>query len=204
VREQAAPDVVAANRSALKEWASVEAALVGGGTILMLRKGGIYEQKQGFQVEHRQFWIFPTLFHQSPDELAPAFEWALESAASRHPAGPRLRIGSYAMVTDALRVERMEALERLAGLHPLANPTVHARFHYRKRPYLHVLVVRHYRLPEPRMIRNTAEYEGCISWVELETALPTGQLRPVLAEAQFEQRREDVLRRLGTDGVERV
>jgi hypothetical protein len=75
------------NRSALKEWASIEVALEQGTTVLMLRKGGIYEQKQGFQVEHRQFWLFPTLFHQGADELAPTFEWTIRAAEERAPAG---------------------------------------------------------------------------------------------------------------------
>jgi hypothetical protein len=199
-----APQIPAAARSALKEWAAVEAALERGSSVMLLRKGGIYEQKHGFQVEHRQFWLFPTLFHQSPADLAPSFEWAIREAIARHEPGPAIRIGSYAVVTDALRVERFDALERLAGLHPFAGPTVQARFHYRKRPYLHVLVVRHHVLEAPHRVRTTAEYEGCISWVELDEPLATAGLRPVMEARAFEDERRRVLDALGQDGVTRL
>jgi hypothetical protein len=187
------------NRSALKEWASIEVALEQGATVLMVRKGGIYEQKLGFQVEHRQFWLFPTLFHQGADELAPAFEWAIRAAEERVPAAGTLRIANYAEVTDALRVESFAALERIAGLHPLSPATVHARFHYKRRPYLHVLVVRVHRLQTPLLVPNREAYDGCVSWVELEEPLSTAAVTPVLSDREFEERRGEVLERLSDE-----
>jgi hypothetical protein len=193
-----------ADRSALKEWASVMFVLDRGATVLLLRKGGIYEQKQGFQVEHRRFWVFPTRFHQNADELHPAFEWALPGTAASEPEGATLRIGVYADVTDALRVERFDLLDRLTGHHPLASSTVHARFHYKGRPYLHVLVVRAYRLAEPHRIKNLPEYDGCVSWVELADPLATAGVEPVLETEEFDGRRAEILEVLDSDGVTRL
>jgi len=56
---------------ALKEWASVIAALESGRQILLLRKGGILEQsnKNRFSIIHNEFLFFPTYLHQSRGEL---------------------------------------------------------------------------------------------------------------------------------------
>ena len=174
----------------------MEQILAAGRSCILLRKGGIWEQKQAFTVEHREFWIFPTHFHQNPHELVPESLWALESGRAAHPDGDRVRIEHYAVVHDAFRVEDLDALQRLEGLHPLDPATVEARFRYRDRPYLHVLVLRVYRLPEPYIIPNTLAYEGCISWVELDEPLSTVGAIPVLDDREFEEARKGIAERL--------
>src|SRR3712207_7295760 len=54
---------------ALKEWAVVCRALEEGRQVLLLRKGGILEYRQGFKVKHDRFLLFPTYEHQSKDHL---------------------------------------------------------------------------------------------------------------------------------------
>src|SRR5689334_22817537 len=49
---------------ALKEWAVVCAALASGRQIVLLRKGGIYEAAGEFELENREFLLFPTYLHQ--------------------------------------------------------------------------------------------------------------------------------------------
>ena len=58
-----------ANEWAFKEWAVVCAALASGRQSVILRKGGIHEGRDGFRVDHREFWLFPTRFHQEPGEV---------------------------------------------------------------------------------------------------------------------------------------
>ena len=57
---------------ALKEWATVCAALGDGRQMILLRKGGIYESAGEFEIEHRQFLLFPTYLHQNAEMLKPA------------------------------------------------------------------------------------------------------------------------------------
>jgi hypothetical protein len=190
------------SRSALKEWATVERALAEGRITVLVRKGGIRERRRDFEVEHREFWLFPTHYHQNPHELVEAFRPLLDEEPP--PSLDEIRIGTYAVVTDALRVESLEALERLEGLHPLAQETVRSRFTYRGKPYLHVLVIRAHRLPEPRVIPNTLDYEGCVSWVELDDPIPTTGALPVLPDDEFARIRGEVLARLGSEGVVRL
>src|SRR4029434_4686398 len=56
---------------ALKEWAAVCRALETGRQMILLRKGGIYESAGEFEVENRQFLLFPTFLHQNLAMLKP-------------------------------------------------------------------------------------------------------------------------------------
>lgn len=192
------------NPSALKEWAATEQALGTGAVTLLLRKGGIYEQREGFQVEHREFWLFPTLYHQNPDELRPELAYLLEAARAAHPDANRVRFQHYAVVEDALRVESLDAVERLESLNSLTADAVRRRFAYKNRPYLHALILRVYQRPTPHVLPNTLGYEGCVSWVDLDEEMSTGGAIPVLDDADFAARRADILGRLGEVGVTRL
>src|SRR5438132_1282831 len=51
---------------------------------------------------------------------------------------------------------------------------------------LHVLVLRVYRIPRPVTVRVRPEYEGCMSWVEIDRELPF-EGTPVIADEEFER-----------------
>jgi hypothetical protein len=186
--------MVSSSREALKEWASVERALAAGRVSLLVRKGGISERRGGFDVEHRAFWIFPTAFHQNAEELAPDFRDLLGGTGPASRDEVRLRV--FAEVAEAFRVESLVVMARLAGLHPMAEETVRSRFEYKGRPYLHVVLVRAYVLPEPVVIPNTIGYEGCVSWVALDEEISTAGAVPVVGDAEFAALRGEVVRRV--------
>lgn len=188
------------NDVALKEWAAIEDALAGGRLSLLVRKGGIQETRGGFEVEHRAFWIFPTGWHQNEHELSPAFLAHLGDTPRFAPGEIPLRV--HCVVEDALRVESLAALERLGELQPFTAETLRARFAYRGRPYLHVLVVRAHLLPAPAIIPNTAGYDGCVSWVRLDAPVSTESARPVLGDDEFARLRADVFARLAAESTE--
>jgi hypothetical protein len=58
-----------ANHTALKEWSNVVGALARGEQILLIRKGGIHEGRQGFSFAHESFFLFPTRFHALADQV---------------------------------------------------------------------------------------------------------------------------------------
>jgi hypothetical protein len=182
---------------ALKEWAAIEDALAGGRLSVLVRKGGIYEKRGGFEVENRAFWIFPTGWHQNEPELSPAFRAHLGETPRFAPNEIPLRV--HCVVEDALRVENLDALLRLGDLQPFSADTLRSRFEYRGRPYLHVLIVRAHVLEEPRVIATTAGYEGCVSWVRLDAPVPADDARPVIDDAEFATLRAAVLDRLGSE-----
>jgi hypothetical protein len=177
----------ARNAYAFKEWAVVAAALADGRQSLLLRKGGIHERQGRFEVEHREFWLFPTRFHQSPEQIQATARPLLEQAAREAPPAGTVRLSLYAVVEEVIEFCDESLLPPLSELQILAEQTVRERFHYR-RPGLYVLPVRIYRLPRPVTVADAPHYAGCRTWVELEQPLPTDGLTPVLGDAIHAER----------------
>jgi hypothetical protein len=172
----------------LKEWAIVCRALADGRQSLLVRKGGIEEIKGGFQVAHREFWLFPTFVHQKAEDLVPAVHAECEEEQRSRPPAGTIPIQLYATVTDVVRVMDLERLRPLAAHHILSWDCVASRFQYRNKPGVHVLILRVYCRPEPILIANTPRYDGCVSWVDLAEPVPIAGCTPVLTDAEFEAR----------------
>jgi hypothetical protein len=182
--------------AALKEWAIICRALADGRQTLLIRKGGIQEIRAGFQVTHRDFWLFPTYVHQNPADLIPAIHAEFERVQASQPPADTIGIQLYATVEDAVKIMDLDRLRSLEGFHVLSWDCVAARFNYRNKPGVHVMTLRVYRRPEVITLRNTPGYDGCVSWVELDGALDTERCTPALADAEFEARRADIRARL--------
>jgi len=176
--------VLERNRYALKEWAVVVRQLGNGDQAILLRKGGILEQKRGFSVDHREFFLFPTYVHQSEEELIPPIRAELARSVRGSSPPDEVWLDYYATVEEVFWIGELAWLPKLDGLHALTRPAVEDRFHYR-RPGLHVLVLRVFRLPAAHKIPNAPRYDGCVSWVELDAELPTEGATPVLADHAF-------------------
>lgn len=170
------------NRFAFKEWAVVCAALAEGRQTLLVRKGGIHERSGRFAVEHDEFWLFPTRFHQDPDELCEDARPLLKTVASDAPPAGALLLSLYAVVDEIIVLQDESRLSQLSGLQVLAEPTIRERFHYRT-PGLFVLPARISRLPKPVVLADSPHFAGCRTWVDLQRDLPTAALRPVLDSA---------------------
>jgi len=190
--------MLSANNIALKEWAVICHELGAGRQITLLRKGGIREPSRGFTVEHREFFLFPTYLHEAEDELVETARPVLADVVSDTPPAGELRLELYAVVQAAIEVPTLEPLGRLAGHHILAWSAVERRFHYR-RPGLHVIALRVYRLPQPLVVPNLFRYDGCRSWVALESELPVTGAHPVLDDPSFRQRLTTLREALGVD-----
>lgn len=195
--------ISARTNAALKEWAVICRALADGRQTLLIRKGGIEETKAGFQVFHRDFWLFPTYVHQNAADLVPAVRAEFAGVqATRQPAGS-IAFQLYATVEDVVKVVDIERVRSLEGCHILSWDCVASRFHYRNRPGVHVISVRVYRRPTVITLQNTPNYDGCISWVDLDTRLETEGCTPVLSDAEFAARLADIQARLAGDSAER-
>jgi len=186
-----------ANDVAIKEWAVVCEALAEGQQTVLLRKGGIDEGPEGFQVQHREFWLFPTNFHQDPEELVDEAGPLLDRLSLKHTSGHVIRLALYAVVEDVVRITHSERLARLEGWHILAESTVAKRFIYRE-PGLNVLALRIYRSRSPVDLADTPYFAGCRSWVKLPQELSTAHLTPILSDAEFSQRMRKLRAALAT------
>ncbi|HYT95059.1 MAG TPA: DUF1802 family protein [Gemmataceae bacterium] len=167
-------------KHAFKEWAVICKALAEGKQALILRKGGIAEADDNFAIEHTRFWLFPTWTHQQqPAGLRPEALPLLEQVELERPPSGKVRLTHFAEVTGIYHVHSLVSVLLLAHLHLWSEETVRKRFAYRT-PGLFVLPVRVWRAAEAFELPDTAYYQGCRSWVELERELPTEGATPVL------------------------
>jgi hypothetical protein len=201
------------NPWALKEWAVICRALAAGRQCVLLRKGGIAEPDGVFRVEHPEFWLLQTHFHEDPSQLSSEAS-AFASTAARHESsaggtaaradraggagsadrpeasanqsasGGRLMISAYAVVTAVWPILDERRLEPLAPFHIWSQETILRRFRYRQ-PGLFAICVRVYNRPNTLRIADTPEIAGCRSWVELPSGLPTDDLSPALDDDAF-------------------
>lgn len=180
-------------RVALKEWAVVCRALEMGRQIVLLRKGGIYEASGEFEVEHKEFVLFPTYLHQNLKML----KGEVHADFQPHVSEPEeITISGAAVVTDIVQLNAREQMDRIEGEHVWTSALIDMRFMYRPENPLYLLLVRAYRLDAPVKIKNTAAYAGCKSWVPLDQAVRTDGAMPVIDDAQYESRRQSLLSQL--------
>jgi hypothetical protein len=171
-------------KHAFKEWAVICRALAEGKQAIILRKGGIAEEGGTFHVEHDRFWLYPTYVHQQFSGIQAVALPLLEQAeAGRSPPGI-VRLTHFAEVAQVYHVADLETALRLQDLHCWSEETVRARFAYRQ-PGLFVLAVRVYRAAQVHDLKETADYAGCKSWVELGRELSTERAKPVLEQESF-------------------
>ena len=181
---------------ALKEWAVVCRALESGAQMILLRKGGIYEAAGEFELEHRQFLLFPTYLHQNLNMLKPQHHGGFEPRAAE-PA--HVSLSSAGVVTDIIQLQCRAQMDALDDQHLWTSPLIDMRFNYRPENPLYLLLVRAYRLSRPVTVENTPAYAGCKSWVPLDQPVETGGALPVMDDVKYDFARRRVLDRLGDD-----
>jgi hypothetical protein len=180
---------------ALKEWAVVCQALERGRQILLLRKGGIYEAAGEFELEHRRFLLFPTYLHQKIEMLKTDERGGFEA---RQQEPQQVRLSGVGEVTDIMQVQSRAQMDALDDQHIWTSPLIDMRFNYRPENPLYLLLVRTYKLSEPRMIANTPAYAGCKSWVPLDEEISIAGATAVLSSEDYEQRRQAIFSRMNS------
>lgn len=175
-------------RVALKEWAVLVDAMARGELIAMIRKGGIRENRAGFDVRHERFLLYPTYFHEKLNELDARFHSTLDAAhANRSPEG-MIQLSHVASVAAVWLVTDLERLRAIDGEHGLTWGAVESRFRYRDEPRVHVVAVRVARLPTVATIPEVRRYTGCVSWVKLDEDIDVSGAQPVVEERSFLER----------------
>jgi hypothetical protein len=172
------------NLHALKEWSVAINALESGKTIMLLRKGGIHEKNGRFQVTHEQVLLFPTYEHQQPFLLKSEYaDFVCPVTPGWHPE--KIRIGSYAQITDVLPISEESTVQALLPFHIWNEHFISDRLKWKPRQPLYVLLLRTYKLPQVQEIAYRSEYGGCKSWIDLEQPINTEGSTPVLSDAEY-------------------
>jgi hypothetical protein len=180
---------------AFKEWAVVVDALGRGEQILILRKGGIREQHGAFQVDHREFWLLPTQYHEAERSIIPSKRPALREIAATT-VKDFVDIAYYAVADSVFGITDPAVLPRLQGRHIWNEEVLQERFQFGREPGLHALLTRIYRRPSSVRFPLRESYGGCKSWVELERSLSTEDLTPVLTDVEYNAQRDKIRERL--------
>ena len=176
----------------LQEWAATCQALGDGRLTLLIRKGGIHERQGGlFVPEHERFALMPTHLHQEASRVAPTY--AADVEAHRVPPLPgRIRIELWAEVVRTWRCTNLDGVLALGPELMWTPAEVAKRFAYRDQPWLHVLALRVFRLPQPVVIDDDPAYAGCRSWLTLTAPIATEGSVPVMDVGRFESRLERI------------
>jgi hypothetical protein len=174
-----------------KEWSLVCDALGGGTQSVILRKGGIAEGRGGFSFGHREFFLFPTFFHEqiAKVRIAPADIPAPSNTVA---------IRWYAKVERVLRISSLAIAEALAPWHILSAEVVRERFGY-KGDGLNVAFVRVFEISPVWNLQNEKRFSGCRSWIDLPS-LPEMTMQPVLDGATHEKLRTEFDRIVAVEG----
>jgi hypothetical protein len=167
---------------ALKEWAVVCKALEEGRQVVLLRKGGILEYRQGFEVKHDKFLLLPTFEHQSKDHLQNDYAARLDEVLASQPPAGSIKITSYAQAIGVKEISDRNALKLLSKYHVWNESYVNARMDYNPKKPMSVILLRAFKLDKPIMVESNPEWAGCKSWIPLDKDA-TGT--PVLDNLQF-------------------
>jgi hypothetical protein len=170
-----------------KEWAIVCEAMGRGAQSIIVRKGGIAERRRGFSFQHREFFLFPTYFHEQPSKVRTIdFDFS-------EPSVDMVDLKFLAKLDLVRTITSWPSAQALAPMHILQPEVVRERFEYDEAPGVHVAFVRTFQVMPTWTFPSEKKYGGCRSWVNLPS--PPGDLRlePVLSDAEHARRRDDFL-----------
>lgn len=159
--------------AALKEWAIVCKALEEGRQILLLRKGGIMEYRQGFEVKHNSFLLYPTFEHQSKESIQPDYLHKLYDVLQNAPVNGRNRITSYAKVVGIKEVTDKSIPQELKKYHIWNDHYVNIRMNYNPKKPMSIVLLRVYKMGNPVEVDIKPEWIGCKSWIPIDFIMPT-------------------------------
>lgn len=154
---------------ALKEWGAVVHALLDGRQTVLLRKGGIREQR--FDVTRDRFVLFPTVAHAHAERVRSGHDDVLTAGtADVDEATGRFTVRAGVELVDVVPVTDGAALAALTDLHIWRDDHIAERLAFRPKHPLQVLVVRARPLMAPVTLDRLPAYGGCTSWVDLPIA----------------------------------
>lgn len=187
---------------ALKEWSIICKALEDGNQTILLRKGGILEYKNGFEIRQKSFLLFPTLEHQAEEYLQSKYLQTYDLLLKGNKSQD-IQIKTNTLVVLA-RIEAIqefhdhEMLPELEKYHIWNEKYVNMRMNYNPKKPMNALLLRIYKLPQPISIDVNPEWAGCKSWIDIDITEKYGdqfgsvpkmfeQSEPVIKDKEFQR-----------------
>lgn len=163
-------------------------ALGRGDQIFILRKGGIHEGRGGFQMEHTEFALFPTLFHQQRELVIEPAKKRFDEISEFLPTPETLRIEFWARAVEHHALDSFDKVRALSGQHIWREEVLSDRFEWGQEQSIYAIVVRVYRLTVKMELPMLPEYGGCKSWVTLAHSVRAMSSEPILSDKNFQQK----------------
>ena len=158
----------------LKEWATVVKALENGKQTVILRKGGILETASGFEIESKKFLLFPTWEHQEIKHVKSEYHDFLNQTLNHKPREGYNIITSIAEVLDHRDISSNKIIDDLSSFHVWSNEYIKERINWMPEKPLKAIFLKVYTFPQIE-IPLQSDFEGCKSWIELNSNQNSGQ-----------------------------
>lgn len=153
--------------------------------MILLRKGGIHEGREGFSFAHESFYLFPTKFHAQEDHVregsfTPSEEWQV---------GEEFLITHHVEAVFAATLTDWSQVQGLLPYHIYTEETLRERFDWEGKGMnsgsIHVALVRVSELAEPVKLTYEKRFGGCRSWLEIPVEDFQGEIaRKVVVDDQ--------------------
>jgi len=148
------------------------------------------EYRQGFEVKHNKFLLFPTFEHQSKESIQPNYLSMLYSVLQNTPTNGKNKITSYAQVADIKEVSDKSILRKLEKYHIWNDRYVNIRMNYNSKRPMNIILLRVYKMDNPIEVDVKSEWAGCTSWIPIEFPVHSNNnddRQPVLEDRRFNQ-----------------
>jgi hypothetical protein len=153
-----------------------------GNQVLLFRKGGIMEYRNGFELKHKNFFLFPTFEHQSMESIRGEYKKEFENLTKQHeqkdlnstvPNDSQIfpdttTINSFVEISYFNEINDINKLEKLEKFHIWNLDYVKMRFNYNPKKPLFLVLLRTYKLKDAIKIHNKPEWSGCKSWIQID------------------------------------
>jgi hypothetical protein len=184
----------------LKDWSVTIDAIARGEQIFLLRKGGIREDGRHFKIEHRQFFLYPGLYHEGETLLKP------EKREMLKPSSPDdftdvVPLAVFAEIEEVIEVAAEQEVRALDPFHIWSQDFAVKRFNWKPRHPLNLIIVRGHILQQPQALMVMPEYNGCKSWVKFIEDYPVGVTTPAVPERRFAARVSEIKDALASVGA---
>jgi hypothetical protein len=143
-------------------------------------------------VERDRVLLYPTVEHQKPELVKPAFADQIQPVASGwHPE--QIRIGSWAQITDILPIDQAEVVQSLLPFHIWNDLFVRDRLRWKPGQPLYGLLLRVYLFTSAQLMPYSEAYGGCKSWIDLAQPFDLKESQPVLSDRAYVQTVEQIV-----------
>ena len=166
------------------------------------------EYRQGFEVKHNDFFLYPTFEHQSKEYLQSDYLNEFDTMLKNKPVSDWNTIRTYAKAVEVRETNNERLLQQLRKFHIWNDHYVNLRLNYNPKRPMSVILLRVYKMSKPLEIEDRPEFAGCKSWIPIPLSNSAcepspdrdnmqhtpnrldsgiGQIQPVLADLEFSE-----------------